>query len=323
MISTRFTALVGCEVPLQLAPMGPLCTPGMAEAVARGGGHAMMGLANSPLPVASALLDEIERTGIRQFGINFLIPFLDPECLAMVARRAPVVDFYLGPPDAKLVDAVHRGGALAGWQVISVQEAKEAEDAGCDFIIVHGIEAGGRIPGGGVSLFPLLALVLDEVQLPVVAAGGIATSRGVAAALAAGADAVRMGTRFLATSESNAHPAYIEAILNASAEDTIYTEAFSGLLPPHLPGSRVLRSAVAAAGALPDGPVGETEMGTQRVAVARFSGSPPMRQTTGNIAAMALYAGESVGAVKDVAPASEIVRRLADEAETLLRRWSG
>lgn len=321
MITTRFTTLVGCDVPLQLAPMGPLSTPALAHAVIQGGGHAMIGLANSPLPVASALLDDLEVRGLRQFGINFLIPFVDPECLAMVASRAPVVDFYLGQPDAGLVDVVHRGGALAGWQVTSSDEAKAAEAAGCDFIIVHGIEAGGRIPGG-VSLFPLLALVLDEVNLPVVAAGGIATARGIAAALAAGADAVRMGTRFLATPESGAHPAYVEALLNATAEDTVYTEAFSALYPSDLPGSRVLRSSITAAEALADEPVGEMQVGAQRVPVPRFSAPPPMRETTGNIAAMALYAGESVGAVTDVTPATVIVRRLAGDAERLLRRWS-
>jgi NAD(P)H-dependent flavin oxidoreductase YrpB (nitropropane dioxygenase family) len=155
---------------------------------------------------------------------------------------------------------------------------------------------------GQLSLLPLLDAVLDAVGTPVVAAGGIATARGVAAVLAAGASAARLGTRFVATLEANAHPEYVDALLRASADDTALTTAFSGMWPdaPH----RVLRSCI---------------VGAERVPVPKLSVPSPSRDASGAIAAMALYAGESVGAVTKVAAAGDVVRELAEGAERLLR----
>lgn len=317
---TRFTELVGCEAPIQLAPMSGIVTPEMAEAVARAGGHAMLGAGGAPLPALEALLDDLGRRSVRQFGVNFLIPFTDREAVKAVAKRAPLVDFYLGHPDRELVEMVHDGGALAGWQVTSVSEAVAAVEAGCDLVIAHGIEAGGRNPGG-IGLLPLLSGVLDEVEVPVVAAGGIATARGVAAALAGGADGVRVGTRFIASKESAAHPEYIRAVIEAGEDATAWTEAFHVMMPEGLFGSRVLKSAVARASALTGEFAGEMQAGPQRVPVPRFSAPPPVATTTGEIAAMALYAGQGVGSVREVQPAAEIMDELVSGAEELLRGW--
>ena len=150
-----------------------------------------------------------------------------------------------------------------------------------------------------------------------VAAGGIGTARGMAAVLAAGASGVRVGTRFVATHEANAHPTYVDALLRASAGDTILTTAFSVMWPdaPH----RVLRSCVEAAEAVKGDIVGEMPMGGMRIPVPKFAVPSPSRDTTGTIEAMALYAGESVGAVTAVVSAGEVVRELAEGAERLLR----
>lgn len=322
MIETRFTKLVGCSVPIQSAPMGgQMVTADLVAAVTGAGGHAMLAMAGMPPPVAVGVLHEVGRIGTRAWGANFLTPFISGEVLELVASTAPVVDFYLGVPDKELVRLVHAGGGLAGWQITSLEEARRAVAAGCDFIIAHGVEAGGRIPSG-IGLFPLLEQVLPEVDVPVVAAGGIATGRGVAAALAAGADAVRLGTRFLACQESGAHPDYVAAVVAAKAEDTVRTDAFATGMPPEVAGARVLRSAVAAAERVADEVVGEAPAGPgQTTPIPRFGASPPTRGTTGNVAAMALYAGESAGAIHDVRGAAEIVTDLMREAEELLARW--
>lgn len=317
MRSTRYTELVGCEVPVQLAPMGSVSTIELAAAVTSAGGHAMLGLAGLPLPAVEQLCAAAESRGVGPFGVNFLVPFLDREVLQFVAARVPLVDFYLGPPDRALIDTAHAGGALAQWQVRSLAEAIAAEEAGCDAIVAHGVEAGGRNPGG-IGLIPLLEQVLDSVRVPVVAAGGIATGRGVAAALAMGADAVRLGTRFAAAPESAAHPEYRAAIVAASAEDAVHTDAFDLMFPPGLGGSRALRSAVEQARAGAGEFVGEMTAGPERVPVARFAPFPPLATTTGNIAAMALYAGQSAGAVHAIRPAAEIVAELVRDAEALL-----
>jgi nitronate monooxygenase len=146
----------------------------------------------------------------------------------------------------------------------------------------------------------------------VVAAGGLATARAVAAVLAAGADAARVGTRFVATSEAleeGAHAGYVEALLAARGEDTVLTDAFSMMWPaaPH----RVLTSCIAAASTSEREPVGETTMGGVTFPVTRWSVVSPNASTTGDIAAMALYAGQGVGAIDRVQSAAEVVEELA------------
>ncbi|HEV3462428.1 MAG TPA: nitronate monooxygenase, partial [Actinomycetota bacterium] len=233
---------------------------------------------------------------------------------------ARLVDFYYGDPDPGLEARVHAGGALASWQAGSVAEARAAADAGCDLICVQGMEGGGRIRGR-VALLPLLAEVLDAVEVPVVAAGGIATARGVAAVLAAGAAAARVGTRLLATEESGGHPAYVAALLEADAEDAVLTDAFSVMWPRGPEPHRTLGSAVAAAEAFQGEVVGETRMGATTLQVPRLGVPCPNRDTTGEVAAMAHYAGQSVGATREVVPAAQVIDDLASGAERLLRRW--
>jgi nitronate monooxygenase len=318
-LATRFTKLVGCRVPLQQAGMGGIATPPLVLAVADAGGLGMLGAAMVPPHVLAVALEDLAKRTDGAFGVSFLMPFLDRDAVAVAATRSRVVEFFYAEPDPTLVETVHAGGALACWQVGSVEEAVAAARAGCDIVVAQGAEAGGHVRGR-VGLLPLLSAVLDAVDVPVVAAGGIGTARSMAAALAAGADAVRVGTRFVAAAESDTHPDYVAALVGAGAEDTVLTERFSVMWPgaPH----RVLRSAVAAAEACSDEVVGEMEMLGVRQPLPLFAVPCPTRSTTGRIAAMALYAGESVGAVHRIARAADIVHELAGGAEQLLRDWA-
>jgi nitronate monooxygenase len=296
--------------------MGRIGTPQLAAAVTNAGGLGMLpgGGARAAL---EPLLDEVRAATRGPFGVNFLLPFLDPDAVDAAASSARLVEFFYGDPDPDLVGRVHAAGALAAWQIGSVGEARAAIEAGCDVVVAQGTEAGGHVRGG-LALFPLLEQVLGTVSVPVVAAGGIATGRTVAAALVAGADAVRVGTRFAVARESAAHPDYVEALLRAVGEDTVLTEAF-GLDWPDAP-HRVLRSCLEAAEASDDAVVGVRDEGGQEAPIERWDSTPPTTNVRGRVAAMALYAGEGVGAVQRVQPAAEIVRELVDEAETLLAR---
>jgi len=316
MLATAFTHRVGCSAPLQLAAMPMVGTPELAAAVAEAGGLGMVGSPMLPPDAVAALLDAVAARTRGAFGANFLMPFLDRSCVEVAAARARVVEFFYGAPDPELVAQVHRGGALASWQVGSREEAVAAERAGCDLVVAQGVEAGGHVRGQA-GLLPLLGQVLEAVSCPVVAAGGLARPGDLAAVLAAGASAARLGTRFLAASESAAHPRYVELLLAAGPEDTLYTEAFSAMWPnaPH----RVLRSCVEAARALDDEVVGEVPLPTGgRLAVPRWSVPAPTRDTVGHVEAMALYAGQSVAGVTRVEPAAAIVRELVEGAASLL-----
>ena len=314
-LTTRFTELVGCMVPIQCAGMG-MASPELAFAVAEAGGLGMMSGIMMPPQDLEKILMKAKAHVVGQIGVNFLIPFLEDESVVDVAaENARVVDFFFGEPDPNLIKKVHDGGALAGWQVGSVKEALVAEDSGCDFVILQGIEAGGHVRGTR-GLLTMMADVLDALTCPIVAAGGIATPRAVAIALMAGASAVRIGTRFVATPESGYHPEYINALIDAVGEDAIYTEQFSvGWEAPH----RVLSSCIDAAENMDSEIIGEIKIGNQQIKVPRNSVFSPMVSSGGNIHAMAQYAGQGVGAVDSCEPAAALLLHLTDGAEAILK----
>ena len=318
MLETAFTRLVGCSVPIQQAGMGGAATPELAAAVSDAGGLGMVNMVMVPADEVGVAVATLAKGTTGPVGINFLIPFLDVAAVEASAPHCRVVEFFYGDPQAELVERVHRAGALANWQVGSADEAKAAVQAGCDFVVAQGTEAGGHIRGT-TGLLALLDEVLDAVEVPVLAAGGIGSARAMAAALAAGAAGVRVGTRFVATAESGSHPAYIQALVEASAADTVITTAFSGMWPdaPH----RALRAAVAAVEAFEGETVGEMDLGPARMAIPKGATPSPTKDTTGAISAMALYAGESVSNVVRVQSAGDVVRELAQGAEQLLRGW--
>ena len=300
--ATRFTEMFGCRYPLQQAGIGGVANPDLAIAVAGAGGLGML-TGTVGHEVLSAQLDALPPDA--SIGVNFLVPFLDRVALDDASNRSPYVELFWGEPGADLVAAVHVGGARAGWQVGSADEARAARDVGCDVIVAQGMEAGGHVRGT-LGLLPLLDEVRAAIDLPIIAAGGIGTGTTMAAALMAGADAVRIGTRFMAASESIAHPTYVEALIRAGADDTVITTAFGDGWPdaPH----RVLKSAIAAGEAL-----GEDQS---------WAPDWPTSTSVGAVEARALYAGQSVGAVRSRQPAAKIVAELVEEADRVLSRTS-
>ena len=318
-MDTRFTELVGCRVPLQLAGMGSVGTPELAAAVSGAGGLGMIGLSGEPL---SARLDALERLDPGPWGVNFLGPFLDPADLEIASGRSRLVEIFWQEPDARLIERIHAGGALAGWQVGSVDEARAAAGTGSDLVVAQGVEAGGHVRGT-VPLLALLDGVLDAVgeSVVVLASGGIGSARSFAAALTAGADGVRVGTRFVASAESAAHPDYKRALVEAGAGDTVLNEEYGRDTGwPDAP-NRVLRHALDRATASADQVVASLRVPgrNEPVPIPRLSPLPPTVDCEGDITAMALYAGESVGAVRTIRPAAEIVRELVEGADAVLR----
>ena len=274
---TRLTNLVGCTVPVQLAAMGGVGTTELAAAVAGAGGLGMVPAGTQPAPGAC--------------GVNFLMPFSPSlDDVAAAARQCRVVEFFYADPRADVVAAAHGAGALAGWQVGSAAEAMAAEEAGCDYVVAQGTEAGGHVRGSQ-RLDHVLAQVLSSVRIPIIAAGGIATADRAAAVIRSGADAVRVGTRFVASPESGAHREYVRMLLAATADDTVLTEWFSDGWPnaPH----RVLQSSLAAA-----------QKTGWRATV------PPYRGVDRDPSDMAMYAGMGVGAVTVSQPAAQVVADL-------------
>jgi nitronate monooxygenase len=301
-----FTDLVGCRLPIQQASLGgPIASGKLAAAVSEAGGLGMIANPSSAAEVEEQL--SIARTLTTQpIGVGFLMPFVQEEAVAAAASSASVVQFFYGGPDAALIRAARTHGAIVGWQVGSAGEAVAAVEAGCDYVIAQGVEAGGHVRGTQ-PLDEVLAETLAAVDVPVVAAGGVGSAGRFADLLESGAAAVCVGTRFVAAEEADAHPDYVGSLIAASRQDTVLTTSFAVGWPnaPH----RVLRSAVEAAEALDDPIV--AVLGDREIPV--HAALPPTGAVQGEVAAMALYAGESVDAVTKIQPAAEIVGELTAE----------
>jgi NAD(P)H-dependent flavin oxidoreductase YrpB (nitropropane dioxygenase family) len=225
-------------------------------------------------------------------GINFVLEWQQDERLELALEAgARIVSFFWGDP-ATLVPKAHDAGAVVLATVASAEEARRVEAAGVDVVVAQGWEAGGHV-WGEVAMSVLVPAVVDAVDVPVVAAGGIADGRGIAAALALGAEGVWLGTRFVASEE--APHAYKERLVAARETDTAYTRVFSeGWPAPH----RVLRNRA-------------LEAGDPR--------PPSMPASAEEVESAALYAGQSAALVHDVKPAAEIIRDLVAETRDALR----
>ncbi len=315
-MTDRLTSLLGTELPIVQAPIGSAAVPALAAAVSNAGGLGMVALTwHRPDEIAAAL-DEVRALTSRPFGINLVLEWDQTERLeAALAAGAKIVSVTWGDP-APSIETAHRAGAVVLVTVGSAEEARSVAAAGADAVVAQGWESGGHV-WGEVATMALVPAVVDAVEIPVLAAGGIADARGVAAALALGADGVWVGTRFLLAEETPIHPLYRQLLLDASETATVYSRVFDGGWPdaPH----RTLRNSTLAAWELAGAPVpgarpGEGDVVARRADganVARYASSLPLASMEGEIEALSLWAGQSVGLVRDVRPAAEIVAELA------------
>src|SRR5499426_545793 len=326
-MKTALCHMLGIEYPIIAAPMGPdLTGPEMVAAVSNAGG---LGILQAQFCAAPLFREEIHRVRAltdKPFGVNLLLHFpVEDQVAVCLEERVPVLSLFWGDPTPYVARA-HAAGVKVFHQVGSVPEAQRAAAAGVDVIVAQGVEAGGHV-AGEVSTLALVPRVVDAVApRPVVAAGGSADARGVVAVLALGAQAAVLGTRFLASAESRAHPHYKQKVLEAVEEDTVRTILFGHGWPnaPH----RTLRTAFVrqwlgkeARGqeSRPDEPVvGRTVIGGQPMPVPRFVSLPPNCDAGGEIDSMSLLAGQGVGLVREVKPAGQIVHELIEGAQQII-----
>jgi nitronate monooxygenase len=299
------------------APIGSIASPELAAAVAEAGGVGHLACTWRNPDQLRELLRTMRSMTKRPYGANFVLDFPIDERLGIALEHGvPIISFFWGDGASQL-GRVKAAGAVAIQVVGSVDDARRAADAGFDLIVAQGVEAGGHVRGrlGTMSLVPQ---VVDAVTpLPVLAGGGIADRRGVKAAIDLGAVGVWVGTRFLAAQEANIHADYLERVLAASGEDALYSQLFD-VGWPNAP-LRSLKNATtrtweAAGRPLPPHRPGEGEIVAKRAdgaGIPRYHFGSPTRDIVGDIDAMVLYAGQSVGLVNSVAPARTIVEELA------------
>jgi nitronate monooxygenase len=293
------------------APLAGAATARLAGEVSQAGGLGSLGASWTELGILREQIRSIGRITDRPFCVNLVLEFEQDERLEVaIEERAPIVSFSFGLRP-QLVARARAGGARVLVQVGSADAARAAVDAGADALIVQGVEAGGHVQGV-VGLLPLLAEVRRAVSLPVLAAGGIGDPGSARAVHAGGAVAIVMGTRFVASDESDAHPRYKARLLQAEARDTALTELFDVGWPasPH----RVLRNSTYERWEAAGSPLsGERPEEGEEVAsgIPRYAANVPLAGMEGDVEAMAMYAGQSVGAITEVEPAAAIVERFA------------
>lgn len=310
-MKTRITELLGIEHPIFQAAMSWASSNApLVVAVSNAGGMGV--LAAGPMRVDDfrRAVEDIRAGTRKPWGVN--IPLNNPRAPELLdiaaAGRVPVMVASQGGPKAQLA----RFRALGTkWLhvVASVEHALKAAAAGVDALVVDGAEAGGHPPPAEVSTLVLVRRVAKAVKLPIVASGGVADGYGIAALIALGADAVQLGTRFIATPEATVHAAYKQAVLAADVHDT----AFVGR--GHHP-IRQLKNAFS------EKYLAAERAGATDAELEAIFAASTLKQAAfeGDVDWGKLEAGQSAGLVDDIVPAGELVRRLAAELDAAAKR---
>ena len=315
MIRTRFSELFDLEVPVLQAAIWPGTSPELVAAVSGAGGLGSIAAVFGSADEVRRQIRRVRELTDRPFVVNHVVPGLDDEAFESTLETVPAaVSFALGDPGA-LVDRVHSAGARVIHQVHTVSQAREAAERGVDVIIAQGSEAGGQGMATGVGAMALVPQVVDAVApIPVLAAGGVADGRGLAAALVLGADGANVGTRFLASEEAGVDEQWKRRILEIESETAVRFEAWGSIMPSSEHGydvvPRVIRTDFVAEWE------GRPEEARRQADSLRAGIMAAVRERRPH--ELTPFAGQSAGLVHDILPAAEILRMMSSEAEKAL-----
>lgn len=311
-LHTPICDLFGIEHPVFLAGMGEVAFADLTAAVSEAGGYGVLGMAASPPERIRAEMRSVRARTERPFGVDMLAAL--PEVVeaaidVIVSEGASCFVAGLGVP-SRVIERCHRGGVKVMVVCGKVSHARAAEEAGCDAVVAQGTEAGGHT--GQIATLALVPQIVDAVRIPVLAAGAIVDGRGLAAALALGAQGVWMGTRFIATHEARAGKVYKERLVGAGDADTEITRSYSG--KP----MRVLRNAWVEEWRSRSGEIQPFPL--QMAAAARAGVMSFADDASTDPERTCMPAGQGAGGIHDVQPAGDVVRNVVNEAERILAR---
>jgi nitronate monooxygenase len=311
-LHTAFTEFFSVAHPIVLAPMGGASGGALAAAVSNGGGLGLVGGGRSDWNWTDRELEIVANGTDKPWGIGFQSWATDEATIKRAMERGPTaVMLSFGDP-RPLTEPVRQAGAALIVQVTDLDEAREALDVGADVIVAQGTEAGGH--GGRRSTLPFVPAVVDLVApTPVLAAGGIADGRGVAAALALGAAGALMGTRFLVTPEALIDPSTMKAIMEAGGEDTYrsgVSDIARGAPWPARYGARTIRNAFF-----------DQWRGREEELVADATARQEYQDAVARGEPLAtVWASEAIDLITAMCPAADLVAALAADAEQALAR---
>jgi enoyl-[acyl-carrier protein] reductase II len=310
-VETRATGLFGIRYPIIQAGMVWAAGSRLAVAVSEAGGLGMIGAGSMKPDLLREQIRKARGATAYPFAVN--IPLARPDAgdlVGVVIEEQVRIVFTSSGHPLKFTGELKKQGCVVVHVIAAVNHARKAVEAGCDAVVAEGFEAGGHNGVDEITTLALVPQVADAVSIPVLAAGGIADGRGLAAALALGADGVQVGTRFAATAESSAHENYKKAVVGAGDGGTVLT--LRKLAPV-----RMIRTpfALKAVQAERDGATREeleSLLGRRREMMGIFEG---------NIEEGEFEAGQSSGLVKEILPAREVVRRMMEEYRAVVQRF--
>ena len=313
---TRLTDILEIEHPVMLAGMGGVSYSALVAAVSEAGGFGTLGASTMGTDRMVQEIEAVKSLTSKPFGVDLLTAVpgqLEQNVAAIVKGGARVFVAGLGVP-REIVDELHASNILIGSMAGKVRHAVAAVESGCDFVVAQGTEAGGHT--GLVATMALVPQVVDAIgdKVPVVAAGGIYDGRGLAASLSLGADGIWVGTRFIATPEAYGVTGYKDVLLRTAEDGTTISRAYTGKT------CRVVRNDYtqryeddpSALQPFPQQFLQSTQDGVNHL------GAGP--ETEVDIEREFLPAGQGVGAIHELVPAGELVRRFVAEAEEMIGR---
>lgn len=308
MIHTPICDLLGIEHPILQGGMAWVATAELVSAVSEAGALGILGAGNAPPEWVREQIHAVRARTDRPFGVNvpMFSPTVEESLRVCVEERVPVVTTGAGN-SGPFLPMLKEAGIKVVPVVASVALAKRLVRAGADAVIAEGMESGGHV--GDVCTLPLVPQVVDAVDVPVIAAGGFADGRGLAAALALGAAGIQMGTRFICTEECIAHPNYKQRIVQANDRATIVT----GYALGHP--VRAIRNPMTTYFAeLEREGVDEAEL------IALGTGKLRLAVEQGDVEQGSLMAGQVAGLIRDVVPVRDLIQRIVAEAEATMDR---
>ena len=315
MIHTRVCDLLGIQHPILLGGMGAATSPELVAAVSNAGGFGTLGTSNLRGQQITSAAKDIRVKTDKPFGINHLLFRISEEdYVSTLAARPAVVAFAWARKEQDLRSyfaRAHDAGVKVMYMAPTVPEAVRAAGAGADFIVAQGSEGGGHV--GQMATMVIVPMVVSAVSpLPVLAAGGIADASGLVASLALGADAVLLGTRFLATPEAPLHANFKQAIVDSDGHDTVLTEIHDLVSGQVWPGAmgRVQRNSVIDRWTGREWAIRENR--------AEIADALANARKAGDVANTTLMFGQDAGLIHSVVPAAEIVKTMVAEAEAII-----
>lgn len=302
-IKTEVCKILNIEYPIFQGGMAWVATGELAAAVSSAGGLGIIGAGNAPAEIIKEEIAKVKDKTDKPFGVNIMLlsPFADDIVDLVIEERVPVVTTGAGNP-GKYIDRLKEAGTKIFPVVPSVALARRMERLGVDGLIAEGNEAGGHI--GELTTMTLIPQIVDEVNIPVIAAGGIADGRGLAAVLTLGAKGVQIGTRFVCAEECTAHENYKNAIIKAKDRDAVVTGRSTGHPVRNLKNSLTRKLDKLEREGASKEKIEELGTGRLRIAVK-----------DGDIDEGSVMSGQIAGLVKDIKPAQEIIDTIIVEAE--------